>query len=322
MQLNQSGQAPLATLHLGSNSNNLTSTKLISPPNLNKQQPQPQQQQSTTDLYQNQQVPLMFQPPQQPPNFIHQQLQQQQQQQLLQAETSNDYHGSNIYNGSNTNILASSSSSSLVGGVGGSNNLRDTYASSSNPLSSNSVPDMDSASMSNSNKTYAEAVLASANTTDAAQSMAQMLQQQQQQQSQQPQQQQLMQPNNGTNISKMSNQMRKQSFDPPFMNSSLLSEIGGSQEQQSDSSLNLDESKLISASGSIHAGGGVQILSSNLPVIEVFIITKIILFYQFFVLIDINKFKKRNLENLIYVNLENPNIKSHKKYFILIGKIN
>ena len=139
-----------------------------------------------------------------------------------------------------------------------------------NPLASNSVGELDSASNNqgtgSSKPTYAS-ILAQQDSHAAAAAAAAAVQQIITNQQSQQQQQQV----NGAAVAAnklVANQLRKYSAagidsQPPFMNSSVLSEISCCQEQPSDLSINLDDSKfqLIAAANVLAAAAGMANMS-------------------------------------------------------------
>lgn len=160
-----------------------------------------------------------------------------------------------------------------------------------NPLASNSVGELDSASNSqgtgSSKPTYASILAQSDAHAAAAAAAAAAVQQIITNQQSQQQQQQV----NGTAVSAnklVANQFRKYSAagidsQPPFMNSSVLSEISCCQEQPSDLSINLDDSKfqLIAAANVLAAAAGM----ANMSQIIVSLVSLTNFIYVFFNLI-------------------------------------
>lgn len=163
-----------------------------------------------------------------------------------------------LFNGGGNTILASSSSSSIVG-----NTTDTTYG---NPLASNSVPDMDLSSSqqqvnSSGKPTYASILGGQNGHNDMTTSMTS----------------QMIPFTNGPAASAAKQiLMRKYSTGidgPPFLNSSLISEISGP-DQSAELSINLDDSKvqLMAAAATAAApsanstANGAQIIASNLPV--------------------------------------------------------
>lgn len=154
-----------------------------------------------------------------------------------------------------------------------------------NPLASNSVGELDSASGTGSSKPTYASILAQPDahaTAAAAAAAAAAVQQIITNQQSQQQQQQV----NGAAVAAnklVANQLRKYSAagidsQPPFMNSSVLSEISCCQEQPSDLSINLDDSKfqLIAAANVLAAAAGMANVSQI--IVSLVSLTNLIIF--------------------------------------------